>query len=713
MLTDTNKQVIRDHMRALAAATPGFRSRGGQRLMIAEVAKALGRCLKGRPPATPGSTIVCVSAGTGVGKSIGYSLPAVSLAADRNKTLVIASSTVALQEQLIHKDLPMLFRAINRPFNAEIAKGRTRYVCGYRLEQVLAGLTQRQLIDGDDRPQSGKEAANHYRIYSAMTKDLASGQWNGDRDQRQGVTDDIWNPVTTDRSGCLNRVCPAYSSCAQFAARKRVKEARVIVANHDLLLADLAMGGGVVLPNPADTFYILDEAHNLPAKAVDAFAESHLLGAGLKMLEKFAGILRPVEKSLGGEWPARMKDVAADAKRAAQDLGDAFRFFSSLKSLVPSADVPEPTLAFEESCIPVDFLGLGEQLVQRVRRLAATAAEAAEALSTLIQAGHAKRELLEKQAADLGYYAGRLEEIERTWKLFLEEPGIDEPPVAKWVQYTRPRHAGAGDYRLSASPVIAAQYLKSLLWSQAAGVVLTSASMEVLGSFDDFLRRTGLNAYPEVTCVSVPSPFDYRAQGTLHVPAMRASAKNPVVHTEEVTRWVIDYLDQFKKGGALFLFCSRRQMEYVAGHLPPQLRTLVQMQGGTTKSEILRIHKECIDNGQASAIFGLESFSEGVDLPGDYCNTVVIPKLPFSVPDTPVLQALSRWIEKTGGDPFKTISVPDAARKLEQRLGRLIRTESDHGDVFVLDTRLTDTKYGRMILQGLPAFRLVIKGREH
>lgn len=713
MLTEPNKQAIRDHMRALAAATPGFRSRGGQRLMVAEVAKALGRCLKDQPP-VPGSTIVCVSAGTGVGKSIGYSLPSVSLAADRNKTLVIASSTVALQEQLIHKDLPMLFRAINRPFNAEIAKGRTRYVCRYRLEQVLMDMAQGQLIDHDDQPLGGTEGADRHRAYSAMSKDIESGHWNGDRDLRQGLTDEIWNPVTTDRSGCLNRVCPAYSSCAQFAARKRIKEARVVVANHDLLLADLAMGGGVVLPDPADTFYVLDEAHNLPAKAVDAFAESHFLGAGQKMLEKFTGILKPVEKSLGGEWPARMCGVIADAKAAARYLGDAFRFLTSLKSLAPSTDVPEPTLAFEESCIPVDFLDLGDQLVQRIYRLVAMASEAAEALSALIQAGHAKREFLEKQAADLGYYAGRLEEIGQTWKLFLAEPGTDEPPVAKWVQYIRPRHAGgAGDYRLSASPVIAAQYLKSLLWDRAAGVVLTSASMEVLGGFNDFLRRTGLNAYPQVTCVSVPSPFDYRAQGTLHVPAMRTSPKSPAAHTEEVTHWVTNHLSQFKAGGALFLFCSRRQMEHVASGLPPQLRALVQMQGDKTKSEILRLHKKRIDERLPSAIFGLESFSEGVDLPGDYCNTVVIPKLPFSVPDSPVLQALSRWIEKKGGDPFKTISVPDAARKLEQRLGRLIRTETDRGDVFVLDTRLTDTKYGRMILQGLPAFRLVIKGREH
>jgi len=231
-----------------------------------------------------------------------------------------------------------------------------------------------------------------------------------------------------------------------------------------------------------------------------------------------------------------------------------------------------------------------------------------------------------------------------------------------------------------------------------------------MGNFDDFLRRTGLASY-DVATVDLPSPFDYQTQGTINIPAM-PNPKDYDKHTTALTDRLIGDLGKQGPEGMLVLFTSRRQMEDVAGRLPEALRARCLVQGEQSKREIIEEHCKRIDAGKPSVIFGLSSFTEGVDLPGAYCSMVVITKLPFQVPDSPVLRALSDWIERRGGNPFIEISCTDASRKLEQAVGRLIRTETDYGQVVITDPRLWDTRYGRAILKGLPPFRVVAKGKE-
>lgn len=704
MLTDKNKQDIRARMAAISKALPGYRSRWGQRSMIAEVARTLGRF----DPASGhrvGDTIACIRAGTGVGKSLAYLVPACVLAADRGKKLIVASSTVALQEQLSDRDFPMLMQSTGLKMSLEIAKGRTRYVCNYRLMQIQSDRQQQMDIDAPAASASSSESVD----LVALASDFATGRWNGDRDTRPDISDEVWQALTTDRNGCLNKVCPQNKHCSQMDARRGIKDADIVVANHNLVLADLALGGGKILPKPEESFYVIDEAHGFADKAVDAFASNHLIQVSRRAMEKLAALSKPLSSMLGPQFKAQAQALAKSAEAIAQDLGDAHLFLSSLAGLTPTTAVPRPVLEFQDSCLPEEFFALGANIRARTTDLKATLEAAIEELTILIQAGGSKRAQLEKLAADTGYQVSRVEEIESTWQLILHEPANDAPPVAKWVERIDVRNAV--DFKLCASPVSAAQFLQDLLWNKAAGVILTSATMTVMGSFDDFRNRTGL-VYPGVSCLDVPSPFSYETQGTLIIPDVKASPKNFEAHTAEVTARLTSRLAETSGRGALILFASRRQMDAVARSLPEAIRRQVIVQGEMPKSEIIRQHKAQIERGENSTIMGLDSFGEGVDLPGRYCTLVVVTKLPFPSPDTPVLRALSGWIERRGGNPFLDIFVPDVARKLEQRIGRLIRTEEDHGEIEVLDPRLWDTRYGKAILRGLPPFRKVVRGIE-
>lgn len=711
MLTENIKSEIRSAVGNLRKVLPGYRARASQLAMIAEVAKTLARCPDAGSNAekpSPSDTTVAIQASTGTGKSVAYGLVGMILAQHKRKTLVISSSTIALQEQLVLRDLPTFASAAGLNLKIEIAKGRTRYVCQYKLSQATDDMEQVDLFGSDERDEKAPERDEVRLVLLNMAKDYAAGHWNGDRDTGELVSDVVWRAVTTDRHGCLGRQCPAYSSCAQVAARKRLQAADIVVTNHDLLLADLVMGGGVILPSPQNAFYVIDECHSLPDKAVGSFAASHLVGADRKACEKIISSAPSIASVLGSSWDTRAVSIADDAADLGEVLGEAHRFFSGLSQLIITAAVPRPTLEFAEGNIPDEFTEVGNKIHVLANRINQGLAECLEAANEALGSETAKRPSLERLMSDLGFMAGRIEEITKTWTLFLEETAEGQAPVAKWVESVKIK--SGTDYSINASPVVAGGYLRELLWEKAAGVILTSATMTTLGTFGNFMQRSGLNAYKGIQCLDLPSPFDFESQGTLEIPKC-PSPKNYEAHTQAIADLLINEFKSQGAEGKLVLFTSRRQMEDVASRIPEAAKSRILIQGTQSKNATIAAHKAKIEAGQPSVIFGLESYTEGVDLVGHLCNHVVCVKLPFAVPDSPVLRTLSAWISARGGDPFMEISVPAAARKLEQAVGRLIRTESDTGRVTVLDPRLWQSKYGRSILRGLPPFKLIAMGK--
>jgi len=275
-----------------------------------------------------------------------------------------------------------------------------------------------------------------------------------------------------------------------------------------------------------------------------------------------------------------------------------------------------------------------------------------------------------------------------------------------------PEHApGAGmhrnlalvddDIEVNASPILAASTLRRNLWQRAYGVLLCSATLTALGRFERLRSRAGL---PENThCQVVPSPFDYAKAGLLRVPDLKVEPSDSAAHSAAISAVLPELLEASQ--GSLVLFSSRRQMQEVFEALPVEFAERILLQGAKSKQKILEAHRERIENGQPSVLFGLASFAEGIDLPGALCEHVVIAKIPFAVPDEPVEATLAEWIKASGGNPFMQISVPDASLKLIQACGRLIRSENDSGTITLLDRRLLTRPYGKAILASLPPFR--------
>jgi ATP-dependent DNA helicase DinG len=267
---------------------------------------------------------------------------------------------------------------------------------------------------------------------------------------------------------------------------------------------------------------------------------------------------------------------------------------------------------------------------------------------------------------------------------------------ARWLNRT------PYDVEMVSAPIEPGNILQEVLWDRCYGALCTSATITALGRFDRFIERVGLD--PSVSTMVIQSPFNYPEVATFHVPPMRSDPRDFDAHTEEVTALIPQLLQRHVS--ALVLFTSWRQLNAVIGGLDKALAEELLVQGEGSKQALLAEHRRRVDDGQPSYLFGVASFSEGLDLPGDYCRHVVIVKLPFSVPDDPVDQAIAEWAEAQGRNPFYEISVPDASLKLVQACGRLIRSESDYGTISMLDKRIVTQRYGKALIESLPPFRL-------
>jgi ATP-dependent DNA helicase DinG len=707
MLTDAEKDAIRDHYRALTLKLSGFRPRSAQRKMLAEVAQAFARCLERDGEDNPqreGESIAVIEGPTGVGKSLAYLLAGGVMARSRNKKLVISSATVALQEQLVNRDLPFVVENSGLPLTFALAKGRSRYLCPYRLYQLTSDATQGELLAPD--PSALWERKPQQEELDAL-RELADAfhqrKWNGDRDQwPQTMDDGLWSRVTNDRHGCLKVACPNRAECPFYLARETLETVDVVVTNHDLMLADIGMGGGVILPAPEISFYCIDEAHHLAKKAVNQFAAEHSLAQALAWLAKVEGAASGIGTLSGkGELASRAIEAAA---AASESLSEWLWLLEGEKALARSSDSLEPTWLIEDGVLPEHLQSAAANMAMASRMVFKHLSQLAEALAEARKDKSGETAAFDQAASNIGILEARAEQMMALWDLFEKIPGADDAPIAKWVVR---KSEGKGDYLFCASPVSAAANLAATLWRRAAGALLTSATLRSLGAFDLLLEQTGLKALPKVSCMALDSPFDFGAQGELYLPPLLASPKDPDAHTREIADWLPRLIDSSQAVGSLVLFSSRKQMQEVAALLPADLRAHLSIQGEIPKSLLIAGHHQRLQQGKASVIFGLDSFSEGLDLPGDSCVHVIIAKLPFAMPDDPIGRTLSRWIEKRGGNPFTELTVPEASIKLVQAVGRLIRSEQDYGRVTILDNRLTRQSYGKKMLASLPPFKRI------
>ncbi|WP_071872838.1 ATP-dependent DNA helicase DinG [Atopomonas hussainii] len=709
MLTDQLKAQIQDAYRTFLDNRE-LKPRYGQRLMIAEVARTLGNIRVDDEDKRVGDPAVCaVEAGTGTGKTVAYCLAALPIAKATGKKLVIATATVALQEQIVNKDLPDIARHAQLKFSFALAKGRGRYLCLSKLDALLqegqANASTAQLFADEGFRIEVDEGS--LALYQQMIDKLAGNRWNGDRDSwPEVIEDEQWSQLTTDHTQCTTRYCPNFQQCAFYKAREGMSQSDVIVTNHDLVLADLALGGGAILPDPAQTLYIFDEGHHLPDKAINHFAYSTRLRSTADWLEQLA---RNLTKLLGqnplpgdlGRLIEPLPELAREIKSQQQFMFTACEALAEFHLGEDEQGRERPRHRFAGGVIPEDLREMGIELKKGFSRLN----DQLTRINDLLKDGMEGEPIgISAQQAEqwyplFGSLQGRAEANWSLWTSFTSEDAAEAPPTARWLSLAE---SGAlFDIEVHASPILAAETLRQHLWLRAYGAVVTSATLTALGRFDRFNQRAGLPRSSS-TCV-VPSPFNHAEAGVLSVPAMSCEPTDAQAHSREIIKLLPDLLTDAR--GSLVLFASRRQMQEVFDGLERDWRKRVLIQGNLSKQETLNRHKARVDDGEPSVLFGLASFAEGVDLPGAYCEHVVIAKLPFSVPDDPVEAALAEWIEARGGNPFMEIAVPDASLKLVQACGRLLRSEQDQGTITLLDRRIVSKRYGKAILNSLPPFR--------
>lgn len=658
--------------------------------MIAEVANALG------DPDAP-EPIAVVEAGTGTGKTIAYTVAALPVARALNKTLVIATATVALQEQLIHRDLPDILKHSGLNFSVALAKGRGRYVCLQKLDNHLAGASAPALIPlyPDEVADLAIEQAGP--IMESMVDALSSGRWDGDLDNWPTTLEgSVRLAVTTDHAQCGGRRCSFINQCSFFQARDGLQDADVVVANHNLVLADLKLGGGAILPPPEDCIFIFDEGHQLAEKCLEQFTLMVRTSSTRQALRETA------------QWLTSQREVL-DEQLSQQGLLDSLE--ASLNDLeqytLDAANWAEDFLAvkadeqgewrFEHGVVADGLRELASQLAiawQENLELCQRFESVLESIREEVDID--QRDELDVWSINAKSIRTRSESQAALWESYsgAVQPNSDDP----WARWLRGSPSGSG-VDFFASPVLARDLLSRHIWHRAAGVVLTSATLSSLGTFDRLRSMTGLPAAARFK--RVESPFD-ASKATFAIPTLKAEPSDTDGHTAEI----IDLLPQLVANdlGVLVLFSSRRQMEAVCEGLAGTLPHELLVQDTLSKNALLERHRANIDANRPSAIFGLASFAEGVDLPGAYCNHVVIAKLPFAVPDSPREAAHAELLESLGRNAFMEISVPDAALKLVQASGRLLRTESDSGRVTLLDRRLQTKRYGRAILDSLPRY---------
>jgi len=633
----------------LFACSPDFEFRPQQQRM----AKIVGRALEKSKP-------VVIEAATGVGKSLAYLLPSIIFALEQGRKAIISTHTINLQEQLLHKDLPILAQLLkHRPFKAELLKGRGNYLCPSRLERAMHGTPD---------------------LFSTTEQDDLKRIWEWAAKTKDGTLSDldfspsakVWSQVCSEAHVCTPRRCGG-TACFYQAARRRMAEADVLVLNHSLFFTLLSStedllpeDANFLLPND---FLIVDEAHTIENVAARAFG-LHLSEYQLRF--ELQRLFNP--RTRKGYFPHHGDGPAALAVKDALDASEEFFRALQERSHFPHPSsrefrVREPNLVDDTLSIPL------EKVVDHAKRVGDAA----------------KNEHTRLELHDL---ARRLAAAKNTVSIFLEQTEEEH------VYWTERSQGDTPSVSMHSAPIDISAQLKGLFFRGDRACVLTSATLGVGGQGDDlgyFRNRVGADS---TVAIRIESPFDFNKQMRLYL-ARNIPAPGTKEHEAAMPQWIEHFLEM-SQGRAFVLFTSYAQMTRIAQEIQPFCekngwQLLVQGRGLPRHQLLAEFRRDT-----HSILFGTESFWTGVDVPGEALSNVIITKLPFAVPDHPLTAARMEHIEEAGGNPFSLYSVPEAILKLRQGVGRLIRSRKDEGICAILDNRILTKPYGRTFLAAMP-----------
>jgi ATP-dependent DNA helicase DinG len=603
---------------------PNYEFRPGQLEMAEAVAEALA-----------GRRHLVVEAGTGTGKTLAYLVPAIL----SGRRIVVSTGTKNLQEQLFFKDIPFLQQHFNRPLKVCYMKGRSNYACRQRI------------YDAETEPiLSGLEEVADFEIIREWEKTTKTGDRAEIR--RLPETSSVWAKLDARRELCTGQQCPQFERCFITWMHQRAAESDIIIVNHHLFFADLAVKEdeyGSIIPDYAAV--VFDEAHEIEDVASQYF--------GVSISNYQVQDLR--------------RDVAAVARRKGFGSEELDRVLTALDERLER------------------FFGLFGEVEGRVGFRAHDAflekyeddyrdlLRALEIVASHLQLiNHAPEEVIP--------FFRRCRELSDALQFWMESR---ERSVVYWIE-----RRGRGCF-LQATPIDVSSILAQRLFDSVETVILTSATLAVAGEFEYTQSRLGLR---DARTLIVPGQFDYRTQALLYVPQHLPDPRSPAFASAaaaEITR-----LLHLSKGRAFVLFTSHQQMRQVYDRVSFQIEYPTLLQGTGPRNALLEEFK----NTPNCVLFGTSSFWQGVDVPGDQLSCVIIDKLPFAVPSDPVVEARIRAIREEGGNPFYEYQIPRAALTLKQGFGRLIRSRSDRGVLVLLDNRITKQRYGQIFFDSLPDY---------
>ncbi len=620
----------------LRQATPEYRERAGQLALAEEIAQTL-----------DASDCLVAEAGTGVGKTFAYLVPLLRHAGKS----VISTATRHLQDQLYSRDLPRVKAALGVSLQTAILKGRSNYLCLYRLEQHQA--------EGRFHRREDIAAFREIVRFAGTTK-------HGDIAECESVpeTSPVWASATSTRENCLGQQCPRLADCHVMAARQRAAEADLLVVNHHLLCADMALrdeGFGELLPTV--NHLVIDEAHALPDIATNFFGQS-VSTQSLSHLARDLLASGLTHARDGAAWP----ELCGQIENAAAEL----------RLLIPGQPAMDRRLAWESLS-----LADRERWTAQVHRSVDRLNEVKAALEI-----NAERHL------ELSQALARTEDLIARLTVFVR--ASDDDLAVRWIEVNR------YSLVLHVTPYDISDRFQQEMGKHQRAWVFVSATLAVGGRFQHFQERLGLR---QAKTLIAQSPFDFQSQGLLLVPEKCPDPKASDLMTQLLELDTISQLIDRCPGGVFALCTSHRSVNlaqqwfqrWAAAHSD----RLVLVQGEAPRHQLVdrfRTHGRAI-------LIGSHSFWEGVDVPGQALSLVLIDKIPFAPPDDPVLEARAKQMTRQGRDAFMGLSVPEAAILLKQGVGRLIRTETDRGLVVIGDRRLAETPYGRRIIHSLPAFQ--------
>lgn len=651
-----------------------------------------------------------LEAGTGVGKSFAYLVPAIAWARANGERTVISTNTINLQEQLVGKDLPMLARALaeeGEPPTYALLKGWRNYVCLARLE--LARAAQRSLLEPERQSEMEALASWVQHTTDGSLADLADEP-----------SEEVWDEVSAEADLCTKLDCPHFDRCFLFAARRHAALADIVVVNHHLLMSDLAVRRAqenwqeaAVLP-PYRRL-ILDEAQHLEDTAAEHLG-AHVTARGVFRL------LARLERNGRGLIPALVGELAMDGSALALASADLLRqaLLPEVAQAKAAADevfrlLAERLTAGADTVVrlsdafagdPIWDRGLGvalDNLVANLGRLKDGVETVAHRLEL-----EDDRQPRAQRVAELRGVVRRLQAVSDGMLLTLRpQSGL---PVVRWIERRGARPLGRAPFpvALASVPLDLAPVLREALFDRVETIVLTSATLAVGDDFGFLKERLGLGGdFGRLKYeVVLPSPFDYTAQCLLGIPTDAPDPRSDEAgHDEAVARAVVD-LAHVADGGVFALFTSHAALRRVAGRVRHELAAHwpVLVQGEGQRDHLLRRFREA----GSAILLGTDSFWEGVDVPGPALRVLLLAKLPFKPPNEPLTAARLERLADQGLDGFTDYLVPRAALKLKQGFGRLIRSRSDVGVVVLLDHRIVSRRYGAVLQASLPPAQRVV-----